>query len=61
MSGEIDAAVKPGTPLDVPFAMNLGPLMIAPGARYEWRLTINGEEHEDWRLAFTTRAAAKAA
>jgi hypothetical protein len=49
--------VKPGTPMDAPFAINLGPLMIPPGGRYEWRLEINGETDEDWRLAFTTRAA----
>jgi hypothetical protein len=49
--------IKPGTPLDAPFALNLGPIPIPPGGRYEWRLSINGESHEDWRLAFSTRPA----
>jgi len=53
--------VKPGTPLDSPFAINYGPIPLSPGGRYEWRLTVNGESDEDWRLAFTTRLVAQAA
>jgi hypothetical protein len=49
------AGLKPGTPLDVVLALNLPPQPIPPGGRYEWRLTIDGESEEDWRLAFTTR------
>jgi hypothetical protein len=52
------AGLKPGTPLDVVLALNLPPQPIPPGGRYEWRLTIDGESDEDWRLAFTTRAEA---
>ena len=52
--------VKPGTPLDAPFAINYGPLPIPPGGRYEWRLSVNGESHQDWRLAFSTRPMASA-
>ncbi len=48
------AGVKPGTPLDLPLAINSGPLALGPG-RYEWRLTIDGESDEDWRLAFSVR------
>jgi len=47
--------VKPGTPIDVPLAFNFGPQPIEPGSRYEWRLTIDGETHDDWRVAFSTR------
>jgi hypothetical protein len=47
--------VKPGTPLDAPLALNYGPMPIPPGGRYEWRLTVNGDTREDWRLPFTTR------
>jgi hypothetical protein len=47
--------VKPGTPIDVPLAFNFPPQPIAPGGRYEWRLTVDGETHDDWRLAFSTR------
>ena len=49
--------LTPGTPLGLPLAINLGPLPIPPGRRYEWRLTIDQESDEDWRLAFSTRPA----
>ena len=51
------AGIKPGTPLDVMFAVNLPPQPLPPGGRYEWRLSIDGETRDDWRLAFSTRAA----
>ena len=49
------AGIKPGTPLELPLAVNSGPLPLDPGSRYEWRLSINGEGDEDWRLAFSVR------
>jgi hypothetical protein len=49
------AGIKPGTPLELPLAVNSGPLPLEPGGRYEWRLTIDGEGDEDWRLAFSVR------
>ena len=49
------AGIKPGTPLELPLAVNSGPLPLEPGSRYEWRLSINGEGDEDWRLAFSVR------
>jgi hypothetical protein len=51
--------IKPGVPIDVPLAINVGALPLAPGGRYEWRLSIDGESHEDWRLAFSTRPASE--
>ncbi len=48
---------KPGTPIDMPLAINFGPLPLEPGSRYEFRLAIDGESDEDWRLAFSTRAS----
>jgi hypothetical protein len=48
-------ALKPGTPLDVPLALTIGPLPLRPG-RYLWRLTIDEETKEEWRLAFTREA-----
>lgn len=51
------AGVTPGTGLGIPLAINLGPLPLAPGRRYEWRLTIGDESDENWRLAFSTRSA----
>jgi Family of unknown function (DUF6941) len=47
--------LKPGTPLDFPVAMNSTPLPLEPG-RYEWRLTIDGQSHQDCTLAFTVRS-----
>jgi hypothetical protein len=47
--------MKPGTPLDVPIAINLPGPPVEPGGRFEWRLTVNGEAGGDWRLPFSTR------
>lgn len=47
--------LKPGTPLDFPVAVNSTPLPLSPG-RYEWRLTIDNETRDDWRMPFTVRA-----
>jgi uncharacterized protein DUF6941 len=52
------AGVKPGTPLDLTMAVTLGPLPLEPGSRFEWRLTIDGVEDDEWRVAFSTRAGA---
>ena len=49
--------VTPGASLNVPVAINFGPLPLEPGRRYEWRLTIGEESDERWRLPFTVRAA----
>jgi hypothetical protein len=54
---QVDPAVKPGTPLDAPFAINYGAVPLAPSGRYEWRLSVNGHMDEDWTLPFTTRPA----
>ena len=47
--------IPPGSPIDLPLAINLGPLPLAPGGRYTWRLTIDGQSDESWTLGFTTR------
>jgi len=47
--------VKPGSYIDVPLAINIGPLPLDPGRQYEWRLTVDEESREDWRLPFATR------
>lgn len=53
--GEFHVAPKPGTergtPLTMPFALPIGPMEL-PVGRYEWRLEVDGETHEDWRLGF---------
>jgi hypothetical protein len=47
--------VPEGTPIDVAVPVNLGALPLKPGNRFTWRLTIDGDSHEDWTLSFTTR------
>ena len=63
IEGEFEAGrppgLRPGTPLDVPIGINVPGAPIPPGGRYEWRLSVNGETEDDWRLAFTTRALAE--
>lgn len=50
--------IAPGTPIDLAFALNLGPLPLANG-RYEWRLTIGDESDENWRLPFQMEVEAE--
>ena len=50
--------LPPGTPVDLSMALNLGPIALPPGGRYEWRLTVDGHAEPDWHLAFSTRPAA---
>lgn len=54
----IPAGIKPGTPLDAVFAINVAGLPLKPGRRYEWRLSIDGRTEDDWYLAFNTRPTA---
>lgn len=48
MSGEFEvgrpAGIKPGTPIDVPLAVNLGPLPFRPDTQYRWRLAIDRDD-----------------
>ena len=61
LQGEFEVGRPPGVPagtsLNVPAAITLGPLPLEAGRRYEWRLTLGKESHEDWRLAFNVRSA----
>ena len=47
--------IKRGTPISFPVAINLPPQPLPPNGRYEWRLSIDDESDENWRLAFSTR------
>jgi hypothetical protein len=62
VAGDIEAGRPPGTPpgspIAVPLAINLGPLPLAPGGRFEWRFSLDGETRDDWRVTFNTRAVA---
>jgi hypothetical protein len=49
--------LKAGAPIDVPLAMNVPPLQLAPGRRFTWELQLDGVTHPDWQLSFSTRPA----
>jgi len=49
------AGLRHGTPLQVPLAINVPPLPLAPGSRFSWDLSLNGEHNADWHLSFDTR------
>ncbi len=60
---KVEATVEVGRPAGLPegsevehnFAINIGPgIPLTPG-RYEWRLTIDGDEHLDWFASFFVR------
>jgi hypothetical protein len=51
--------VRSGTTQPFPVPLNHGPMGLPTGSHYEWRWTVNGEAHEDWRLAFSTRPDAQ--
>ena len=47
-----------GTPLDVPIAVNFGPLELPPGRGYSWVVSVDGQEIE--RVSFRTRPEERA-
>jgi len=47
------AGLLPATPLDIPLAVNFGPMELPPGEMYAWRISVNGNEIE--RVNFQTR------
>lgn len=59
VEGELEVGRPPGlpqgTPLDVPMAINLGPVALAPSSRFEWRLEIDGRSEPDWHVSFMTK------
>lgn len=42
-----------GTPVTIPFVATIPALSLAIGQRYQWRVSIGGEMHEDWLAGFT--------
>ena len=42
-----------GTPDTIPFIATIPPLNLTGGQRYQWRVTIGGQMHEDWLAGFT--------
>lgn|SRR5512139_2077583 len=63
IEGEFEVGRPPGFPLGasipVPIALNHPPVPLPSGSHFEWRLEINGETRDDWRLAFSTRPDAQ--
>lgn len=57
--GELSAmrpeGLMEGTPVDIPMAINLGPLPIEPGNRFTWKFLLDGEAIEGGSIGFTTR------
>jgi hypothetical protein len=53
--GEPDG-VPEGAPVDLPIAINFGPLPLQPASRFTWRLVIDGETPQGGTLSFSTRA-----
>lgn len=62
LEGELEVGrppgLKAGTALDIPLAINLGPIPLDPGRQYQWRLSFKELKGEDWRVQFSTRPAA---
>ena len=60
MGGEFEVGRPPGTPhgapIGMPLALNLAPLPLESGKRYEWRFTIDQREPRRLALAFSTRS-----
>ena len=48
--------IPDGAPVDLPIAINFGPLPLEPASRYVWRLVIDGETPLGGTLGFSTRS-----
>ena len=51
------AGLPQGAPVDVSMGFNIGPIPLESGKRYIWKLTIDGNSKDDWRVAFSTRSS----
>jgi hypothetical protein len=47
--------VAEGAPVDVPIAINLGPLPLQPASRYTWRFVVDGDSLPGAAVSFSTR------
>ncbi len=45
-----------GTPVTIPFIATIPTLNLTEGQRYQWRVLIDDEMHEDWLASFTVVA-----
>jgi hypothetical protein len=57
--GEIPAGkpqgIPEGSPIDLALAVNFGPVPLAPGSRFMWRLMVDGDAPPGGSVGFTTR------
>ncbi len=62
--GDFSATAPPdvpvGTPVDVPIAVNFGPIPLGDGERYTWRMVVDGETLPGGLVSFTTRPTREA-
>jgi hypothetical protein len=60
VGGNFEIGRPPGVPygseLGVSLAVTIGQLPLVPGGRYVWRLTLDGQTNDDWRLPFSVVA-----
>jgi hypothetical protein len=49
------AGLAQGSPIDLPLAINIGPLKLPAATRCVWQLTIDGATDPGWRVAFGVR------
>jgi hypothetical protein len=53
----IPPMLKAGIPIDLAMAVPIPPIALEPNSRYEWRLSIDDQDDENWRLPFSTAEA----
>ena len=60
VSGEFELDHPPSLPkgisIDAPFAFSVKSVLLKPGRQYTWKLTIDSNTKEDWKVTFLTRS-----
>jgi hypothetical protein len=49
--------LKPGSDISAVVAAVLPPVALPPGQQFEWKLTLDSETRDEWRVAFATAEA----
>ena len=52
------ADLPAGSPVEMPIAVNFGPIPLAPASRFTWRMVIDGESLPGATVSFSTRPLA---
>lgn len=53
---ERPSGLRPGSDIDQNLAVQIPQLSLAPGRAYEWRITVDGEQRQEWNRGFFVRA-----